>query len=79
LPARHKNNLLPLLELNPDICSAIKRYACYNLYILTIELLAEYIIHHTILPEMTKKEMGEKSCNNQPVLSQKEIEKAILW
>ena len=67
----------PLLELNPDICSAIKRYACSNLNILTIELLAEYI-HHTIIPEMARKEMAEQNGNNQTVLSQKEVEKAIL-
>jgi hypothetical protein len=77
VPTRHKHNLPPLLELNPDICSAIKKYACSNLNILTIELVAEYI-HHTILQEMARKEMVEQSSNNQPTLSQEETEKAIL-
>ena len=77
VPTRHKHNLPPLLELNPDICSAIKKYACSNLNILTIELVAEYI-HHTILPEMAWKEMVEQSSNNKPTLSQEETEKAIL-
>jgi hypothetical protein len=28
---RQKHNLAPFLELNPDACSAIKKYACSNL------------------------------------------------
>jgi hypothetical protein len=54
-----------------------KKYACSNLNILTIGLLAEYI-HHTILPEMAWKEMAEQSSSNQPMLSQEETEKAIF-
>ncbi len=57
---KQNHNLLPFLELNPDICSALKTYACLNLNILSVEMMVEYL-HHTILPEMVWKEMEEQN------------------
>ena len=39
VPVKQKHNLPPFLELNPDICSALKTFACSNLNILSIEMM----------------------------------------
>ena len=49
VPIKQKHNLPPFLELNPDVCSALKTYACANL-----EMMVEYL-HNTLLPEIVKK------------------------
>ncbi len=37
VPTKQKHNLPPFLELNPDVCSALKSYTCANLNKLSIE------------------------------------------
>ena len=59
IPLRTKHNLPPILELNPDICNAIKEYACLNLSILSVEKMSEYI-HRVVLPQMIEKEKKRK-------------------
>jgi uncharacterized lipoprotein YehR (DUF1307 family) len=68
---RQKHNLPPFLELNPDACSAIKKYACSNLNKLSIKAVVEYK-HHTVLPQMARNEMEE---NNNAHIGEDEIKK----
>jgi hypothetical protein len=37
IPLKAKHNLPPFLELNPDVCSAIKEYACSKLSTLVLK------------------------------------------
>jgi DNA-binding transcriptional regulator YhcF (GntR family) len=71
---RQKHNLPPFLELNPDVCSAIKKYACSNLNRLSVEAVVEYI-HHTVLPQIARNEMEE---NNNLHIGEEEMKKIIL-
>ena len=72
MPIKQKHNLPPFLELNPDVCSALKTYACANL-----EMMVEYL-HNTLLPEIVKKEMNERNCNNLPGLDKSICKQIIL-
>ncbi len=36
-----KNNLPPIFELNPDVCSAIKTHALADLRMLSVEMMSE--------------------------------------
>jgi hypothetical protein len=38
---KKKNNLPPILELNPDVCSAMKTHALANLRTLSVEMMSE--------------------------------------
>jgi len=67
----------PFLELNPDVFSALKTYACANLNTLSIEMMVEYL-HNTVIPEMVKKEMNERNCNNLPGLDESICKQIIL-
>jgi hypothetical protein len=69
VPIEQKHNLPPFLELNLDICSALKTHTCSNLNILSIKMMVEYLCH-TILPEMVWKEMEEQHSSNLPVLDE---------
>jgi len=60
---KKKHHLPPFLDLNPDVCKAIRDYAMANLGILSIEMMSQYI-HTVILPEMIRKEIES---NNQPL------------
>jgi hypothetical protein len=77
VPIKQKHNLPPFLELNPDVCSALKTYACANLNTLSIEMMVEYL-HNTVIPEMVKKEMNERNCNNLPGLDESICKQIIL-
>ena len=77
VPTKQKHNLPPFLELNPDVCSALKTYACANLNKLSIEMMVEYL-HNTIIPEMVKKEIQERTGNNLPVLEEDVCKKIML-
>jgi hypothetical protein len=59
IPLRKKHNLPTILELNPDICNAIKEYACLNLSIPSVEKMSEYI-YRVVLPQMIEKEKKRK-------------------
>jgi hypothetical protein len=53
VPLQNKNNLPAFLDLNPDVCDAIKKLATTNLSQLSCESVSEYI-HNVILPEVVK-------------------------
>jgi hypothetical protein len=55
IPPQWKHNLPAFLDLNPDVCDAIKKYALSNLSQLSCESESEYI-HTVVLPEMVKDE-----------------------
>jgi hypothetical protein len=74
IPPQWKHNLPAFLDLNPDVCDAIKKYALSNLSQLSCEYVSEYI-HTVVLPEMVK---DERKSNNQQDLSDGEVEKIIL-
>jgi hypothetical protein len=69
-----KHNLPAFLDLNPDVCDAIKKYALSILSQLSCESVSENI-HIVVLPEMVKV---ERKSNNQQDLSGEEMEKIIL-
>jgi hypothetical protein len=62
MPVKKKNNLPPILELNPDVCSAIKTHALANLGTLSVEMMSEYL-HNIIIPQMVNAE--RKKTGNQ--------------
>jgi len=39
LPLKKKNDLPPILELNPDVCGALKTHALDNLGMLSVEMM----------------------------------------
>jgi len=55
LPLKKKNDLPPILELNPDVCAALKTYALANLGMLSVEMMSQYL-HNTIIPQMVNAE-----------------------
>jgi hypothetical protein len=61
MPVKKKNNLLPILELNADVCSAIKTHALANVGRLSVEMMSEYL-HNIIIPQMVNAET-EKTGN----------------
>jgi hypothetical protein len=58
IPLKSKHNLPPILDLNPDVCAAIKEYGRANLGTMSVELMSQYI-HNVILPSMVEKEQRE--------------------
>ncbi len=58
---KKKNNLPPILKLNPDVCSTIKTHALTNLRTLSVEMMSEYL-HSIIMPQMVNAER-EKTGN----------------
>jgi hypothetical protein len=76
-PIKQKHNLPPFLELNLAVCSALKTYACANLNMLSIEMMVEYL-HNRVIPEMVKKEMNERNCNNLAGLDESICKQIIL-
>ena len=75
IPLKAKHNLPPFLELNPDVCSAIKEYACSKLSTLSVEMMSEYI-HNVVLPKMVENEL--KDGNNEEIGQETSAEKTIL-
>ncbi len=63
IPLKTKHSLPPILELNPDVCHAIKEYVCLNLSTLSVEKMSEYI-HRVVLPQMIEKEKKRKENDN---------------
>jgi hypothetical protein len=61
LPVKKKNNLPPILELNPDVCAALKAHALAHLEMLSVEMMSQYL-HTTIIPQMVnaKREKSDK-------------------
>jgi hypothetical protein len=62
LQKKAKKSLPPFLNLNPDVCDAIKIYALSNLGQLSCEMVSQYI-HTQILPNLVKergREMTQK-------------------
>jgi hypothetical protein len=55
LPLKKKNDLPPILELNPDVRAALKTHALANLGTLSVEMMSQYL-HNTILPQMVNAE-----------------------
>ena len=53
IPTQPKHNFPPFLDLNSDVCEAIKKYAYENLATMSIEMMSQYI-HSTILPQLVK-------------------------
>jgi hypothetical protein len=74
VPLQNKNNLPAFLDLNPDVCDAIKKFATTNLSQLSCESVSEYI-HNVILPEVVKKEV---IADNRPKMSKEEKQKKLL-
>jgi hypothetical protein len=70
-----KHNLPPFLELNPDVYSTIKEYACSKLYTLSAEMMSEYI-HNLVLPKMIENEL--KDGNNEETGEETSALKSIL-
>ena len=60
IPLKAKHNLPPFLDLNSDVCHAMKGYATPNLGTLSVEMMSEYI-HHVILPQMIENELKESN------------------
>ena len=75
IPLKYKHNLPLFLELNPDVCRAIKEYANSNLANLSVEMVSEYL-HTVILPKMVEQQ--ENSNPLEPGESKEDKEKAIL-
>ena len=59
IPLKKKHNLPPFLELNPDVCTAIKEYGKCNLGIMSVEMMSLYL-HTVIIPQMIEKEVREE-------------------
>jgi hypothetical protein len=74
IPLQNKNNSPAFLDLNPDVCDAIKKFATSNLSQLSCESVSEYI-HNVILPEVVKKEV---TADNHPEASEEEKQKKLL-
>jgi hypothetical protein len=71
---QNKNNLPAFLDLNPDVCDDIKKFATTNLSQLSCESVSEYI-HNVILSEVVKKEV---TADNHPEVSEEEKQKKLL-
>jgi len=61
LPLKKKNNLPPILELNPGVWAALKTHALANLGMLSVDMMSQYLLN-TIIPQMVNAET-EKSDN----------------
>jgi hypothetical protein len=58
IPLKAKHNLPPFLELNPDVCSAIKENASSKLSTLSVKMMREYI-HNVVFPNMIENELKD--------------------
>jgi hypothetical protein len=68
IPPQWKHNLPTFLDLNPDVCDAIKKYVLSNLSQLSFESVSEYI-HTVVLPETAR--MSENPTTNKICLMER--------